>query len=294
MSLLKEALESHDENPGQARSLLARIEFSTLEDNEKNTYFWLINHVVGELLSDWESAFLWLNANKCEGMEAYFKFLSVAAYFSGHPVQAFNAEFEYSRLANVSVSETKALVNLLCVQSARGDESIVNSLTLLSNYASSFISPASPVTGKSMAAALNNIVSKLIEDPRLEADDPFHKHTTIEAALICKQLWRDFGVWVNHERSLYLCALTFNRFSEWKSSVDCVEEALGIIASNGSENVDKAFLLLELAKAQQGLGYRAEAENCLDEADCIARDFDSHLKQWFAGRRSEAISPLSI
>lgn len=35
VSLLKEALESHDENPDQARSLLARIEFSTLEDNEK-------------------------------------------------------------------------------------------------------------------------------------------------------------------------------------------------------------------------------------------------------------------
>lgn len=291
MSVLNEALDIHDENPVLARALLERIVFSELEEKDKNSFIWLVNHVVGEALADWAGAFALLIANKSEYSEAYFKSLSVAAYYSGNPLHAFIAEFEYARLANASLAETKVLVGLLCLQFMRSDEPIMSSLTLLSGYSSSPSLPLNPVIGKSMAAALNNTVSKLIEDSRLQVDDPFHKQVTIDAALLCKQLWLQCGTWINHERSLYLCALVFNRFSEWGPAIEVIKEAVKVIETNGSEEVDKAFLLLEYGKAQQGLGNLEHAQQKLDEADQIAKDFDPPLYQWFSERRAKVVSP---
>ena len=95
-----------------------------------------------------------------------------------------------------------------------------------------------------------------------------------------------FGTWLNHERSLYLCALTFNRFAQWQRALDVADKALAIIESNGVEDVDRAFLLLEVSKAYQGQGNREKVVEALHAADQIARDFDSQLSLWFLEVRS--------
>ena len=140
--------------------------------------------------------------------------------------------------------------------------------------------------GKGAAAALNNIISKLIDDPRLQDDEQSHQKVIIDAAIACERLWMQFGTWLNHERSLYLCALTFNRFAQWRSALEVAGKALVIIDSNGVEEVDRAFLLLEASKAYQGLGNREKADEALHAADRIARDFDSQLSHWFLDVRS--------
>lgn len=73
--------------------------------------------------------------------------------------------------------------------------------------------------------------------------------------------------------------------------MEVIKEAVNVIATNGSEEVDKAFLLLEYSKAQQGLGNLDLANQKLDEADQIATDFDPSLYQWFSERRAKVVSP---
>ena len=52
MSSLQRALDVHDEDPELAAVLLKTIIFNDLDDKQKNDFIWLVNHVVGELLSD--------------------------------------------------------------------------------------------------------------------------------------------------------------------------------------------------------------------------------------------------
>lgn len=80
--------------------------------------------------------------------------------------------------------------------------------------------------------------------------------------------------------------MTFIKFEEWSLAIESVNEALIIIESNGAENVDKAFLLLESAKAYKELGEQVKARAHLDEADYLAEQFDQSLVSWFLDMRS--------
>ena len=286
MSSLQRVLDVHDEDPALAAAMLKTIIFNDLDDKQKNDFIWLVNHVVGELLSDWASAFDLLLSNRWEYSAIYFKFLACTAYCSARPVHAFAAEREYAELAGVSLVEAKVLVGLLCVQSLQGSVDIAQSISVLEGYVALLGLPSSSPVGKGAAAALNNIISKLIDDPRLQDDEQSHQKVIIDAAVACERLWMQFGTWLNHERSLYLCALTFNRFAQWRSALEVAGKALVIIDSNGVEEVDRAFLLLEASKAYQGLGNREKADEALHAADRIARDFDSQLSHWFLDVRS--------
>ena len=287
MSSLERVLDIHDEDPGLAAVLLKSIVFSDLTDQEKNTFIWLVNHVVGELLSDWVAAFDLLLCNRWEGSAIYFKFLACAAYCSAHPVHAFAAELEYAELTGASLIETKAHVGLLCVQSLQGSVDIAQSVNAVEGCVDLLGKPSNSLVGKGAAAALNNIISKLIDDPRLQGDELSHRNVIMDAAVVCERLWMQFGTWLNHERSLYLCALTFNRFGQWQSALDSAGKALVIIESNGVEEVDRAFLLLQVSKACQGLGNRGSADEALHAADRIAQGFDSQLSRWFLDVRSK-------
>ena len=126
-----------------------------------------------------------------------------------------------------------------------------------------------------------------VDNPRLQGDELSHRNVIMDAAVVCERLWMQFGTWLNHERSLYLCALTFNRFGQWQSALDSAGKALVIIESNGVEEVDRAFLLLQVSKACQGLGNRGSADEALHAADRIAQGFDSQLSRWFLDVRSK-------
>ena len=286
MSSVQRALDVHDEDPELAAVLIKTIIFNDLDDKQKNDFIWLVNHVVGELLSDWASAFDLLLSNRWECSALYFKFLACTAYCSARPVQAFAAEREYAELAGVSLVEAKVLVGLLCVQSLQGSVDLAQSISVLKGYIALLGKPSSSSVGKSAAAALNNIISKLIDDPRLQDNEHSHHKVIMDAAVACERLWMEFGTWVNHERSLYLCALAYNRFAQWQNALDVAGQALVIIELNGQEDVDRAFLLLEVTKAYQGSGCREQADEALHAADQIARDFDLQLNRWFLDVRS--------
>ena len=76
--------------------------------------------------------------------------------------------------------------------------------------------------------------------------------------------------------------LVFNKFCQWSSASEVVSVALNIIDANGQEPVDRAFLLVELARAQQYLGNEKHAGDARSEAEQLASDFDPATRAWFA------------
>lgn len=286
MSILKQALDIHDGNPVLAGKLLKEIVFEGLNEGEKNTFSWLVNHVFGDALSDWSSAFTLLDSSKYTGSHLFLINLSVAAYCSGNPLRALAAELVCVELIDSDLMEVKLLIAMQCLAHMRRAIVFSDFLFIFSSYSREINCEVAPVVGKSLAAVLNNLVSNFIDDAELEIDNAFHRQVAVEAAVKCKELWLHFGTWINHERSLYLCALTFIKFEEWSLAIESVNEALIIIESNGAENVDKAFLLLESAKAYKELGEHVKARAHLDEADYLAEQFDQSLVSWFLDMRS--------
>jgi len=286
MSILKQALDIHDENPSLAGKLLKEVIFEELNEGEKNNFSWLVNHVFGDILSDWSSAFSLLDSNSYAGSHLFLMNLSVAAYCSGNPLRALAAELAYVKLTNSDLDEVKILTAMQCLLHMKEAIDFSDYLYVFSSYSRRINCEVSPAIGRSLAAVLNNLVSKLVDDVGLEINSVFHRQVAVEGAVKCKELWLHYGTWVNHERSLYLCALTFIKFEEWNLAIESVNEALIIIESNGVEDVDKAFLLLESAKAYQRLGEHVKAKALLSEADYLAEKFDQSLSSWFLDMRS--------
>lgn len=280
--LIAEALQIHDDDPVKAGQLLMDIVFNELDSGGQTHFIWLANHVNGELLSQWATAFELLASNRCENSVFYFKSLVVAAYCSGQILEALAGELELVRLTGAPLAEVKMLTGLLCVQHRHNDIEVRSLLQILACYTAWSEVPSHPLIAKSTAAALNNLLSALIEGLRIEVTDAVHQAALVDAARACEQLWKRHGTWVNHERSLYLRALVFNKFCQWSSASEVVGDALNIIDANGQEPVDRAFLLVELARAQQYLGNEKHAGDARSEAEQLASDFDPATRDWFA------------
>lgn len=87
-TLIAEALQIHDDDPVKAGQLLKGIVFNELDSGGQTHFIWPVNHVNGELLSQWATAFELLATNRCEDSVFYFKSLVVAAYCSGQILKA--------------------------------------------------------------------------------------------------------------------------------------------------------------------------------------------------------------
>jgi hypothetical protein len=105
------------------------------------------------------------------------------------------------------------------------------------------------------------------------------------------RFWRAAGTWVNHERALYLVALAANHIGDAAQARDAAQQALDVIAANGTEEVDRAFLLLQLAGAQQRLGARDAGRTAHRQAQEIAATWtEDWLKKWFATEQTRALA----
>ncbi|HET9651412.1 MAG TPA: hypothetical protein VFP36_04450, partial [Usitatibacter sp.] len=134
------------------------------------------------------------------------------------------------------------------------------------------------------AASMNNFVSAAIG-----TDAPLSQAMAAaieQGAIVCRRLWARAGTWVNEERADYLCALAFARLGKHAEAREAALRGLGLIESGGSQEVDEAFLLLELAHAGRSMGLGPESRAALERAHAIARRWtDAGLREWF-GRQS--------
>ena len=144
---------------------------------------------------------------------------------------------------------------------------------------------------RSMAVANNNLASELVEAEELDADQAGMMLDCAEAA---HTFWKRCGTWVNEERALYLLALVNNRVANHAAGLEFAQAALGVIAANGEEPVDEAFVRLAAATSKIGLVDVASAKEHLATADGLAKEWsDESLVAWFKGERRKVATALA-
>lgn len=140
---------------------------------------------------------------------------------------------------------------------------------------------------RSIAITSNNLATDLLDRAQRTYEQDVLMHEAADAAY---EFWSRCGTWVNVERALYLLALVHNALGACALAREKAEEALALIAANGEEKVDEAFLRLALADALRQAQERGRYEEELRRADDLAAAFaDDGLKGWFQDARSKMI-----
>ena len=108
-------------------------------------------------------------------------------------------------------------------------------------------------------------------------------------ALTSLAFWTKAGTWVQSARAEYLVAMTMNRIDkpgEARSHALC---GIATIEAGGKQEVDLAFLALELAHAEARLGNAAAASAARRRSEALAANFaDDSLREWY----SETVAKL--
>ena len=145
-----------------------------------------------------------------------------------------------------------------------------------------------------LASGLNNATSRLL-DINPDLDERVVRDALLTGAAQALRFWQAAGTWVNHERALYLVTLAANRVGAYKTARDAARQALDLIAANGTEDVDRAFLLLQLCGAQQRLGDDAAGRAALREAKAIAATWtEAWLTEWFAAEQARLLGASTL
>lgn len=251
----------------------------------------LSTHTIGEHLGDWprarrlaEQALAGRTAT-AETAMAWAR-LSIARLLAGDAVGAAGAELECLGASGAdfrgSLIETRFMLAAAMIGSGRADEAaaIYRGALALAREAGE----AAPA--RSVAVASNNLASELVEAASRTPEEDALMETAAQAAY---DFWTRCGNWVNEERALYLKALVANTLGRPTEALRHADAALAIIAANGDEPVDAAFLRLASARA---LGLGGDAAGQLRElriADAAAAAWDDpSVLEWFAQERAKS------
>ncbi|MEN2425361.1 hypothetical protein AA0N74_04820 [Chromobacterium vaccinii] len=281
-AVLDALMRTHDDRPDEAIAQLPALLASPgLPAASLPRAAWLANHLLGEKRGDWRGAWALLKAMPlADAGPALLRHCVVAATLAGDALAAWRLERQ-CLAGGASADGARLAIRLGVLLGALGGAPLRESLTEFAVLQAALELGESGETDAALAALVNNIVSAFLERNELDARDPFCEETLFNGARIARLLWGRAGDWVNHERAEYLRALTANRFERWPDGLLAADAGLALIAANGEEEVDRAFLLLERARALGGSGRRAEAEAACAEAEALAASFDSDLRPWF-------------
>jgi hypothetical protein len=268
----------HDAEPQRAADGLRALDCHALPGERLPLYAFLVNHVLGEKLGAWREAAERLQALRAGRPDAPLAVAlqsAIAAELSGND---HGAAFEaLTNAAGATAARIAVGVGRLGFEAASATE-LADRLLRLARE-SQRLDTAGPLDQR-LAAGFNNATSRLLDT----VDEPAAsalRDALVEGAAAALRFWQRAGTWVQHERALYLKALVHNRIGEPGAARDACTQALSLIAANGTEEVDRAFLQLQLAYALLRLG-DAKAGKQLAEARAAAAAWDDEgLKTWF-------------
>jgi hypothetical protein len=280
-------MANHDEDiEGSVRELFA-LTPEQVETADLRPLSWLINHVVGEQAARWSDALSLQTrlARPDEPAQAAWN-RSVAAVLAGAPLDAWHAERAFAALAGCSADSARLALRFAVLQFLVGTSELSGVLReLQACQAELQLRPDFEGLQRFLAPALNNLVTALTERADAAVTDEAYRAVVTDGADLAFNAWSLAGTWVNWERAEYLRALTANLLRRWQAGHDAARRALQLIEANGAQDVDRAFLLLELSRAQRGLGDEIAAEQSAAAAAALAAAFeDASLNTWFADR----------
>lgn len=252
-------------------------------------YAALVNHVVGDEYGDRPLALDLLRAAgaRCaaDNLGLFDANLAVAAGLAGDHERAAEARTAAAGAAGPVIAEWIAI---RCAEGLmhvpRTERAIAAALPALRAVADVGELPAA--LDRAMAVSCNNLASALIEAG--PGAIPGRDEAIERAALLSRRCWARCGTWVNHERGEYLVALAYNALGRYEEARSAAAAGIAIVKANEPpENVDLAFLHVELALALKGLGRASEAAAARARAEALAAGFagDAGLSSWF-GRQA--------
>jgi hypothetical protein len=253
----------------------------------------LANHTIGEHLGDWPRARRLADAvlvgqtPKPETAKAWAH-LFIARLLANDPVAAAQAELTLLKANGPDFRAASVETRFMLVAALVSGKRTAEAAAL---YAAALdlargLGDAAP--HRAVAVASNNLASELVEAPtRSREEDAL----MTEAAEAAHEFWRRCGTWVHDERALYLKALVASALGRWAEAIVHADAALAIIAANGDEPVDAAFLTLARSRAHRAVGSAAASAADLAAADAAAAGWDDDgLKAWYAEERAKAVS----
>ena len=301
-ALLAQADALHDDEPQRALELLRALDVATLSAGKLQRLSFLLDHVFGEKFDLWAEA---LAGQRTVVLQAglqvnptIFRHAAIAAQLAGDVNQARAWTQALAASSDAPLAKARALVSLGAVQftvSRLGAES-AGRLTLQALQPLAALH-ASPGIGLDAAfgAVTNNLASELLERRLDDLSQPDLRTALQLCAGHAQRFWERAGTWVNRERAHYLGAMTANALGQGDQGVAQARAGLALLDefdSAGNENVDRAFLELELATGLRLAARPGHAEALARALPLSSKFGEAWLDRWFADRqtRNEALA----
>ncbi len=290
-TLLAEGQGYHDSESERLAGELEAAAAGPVAEADWAAFLKLANHTIGEHLGDWSRARRLaervLAGRSPDGQTALaWARLSLARLLDGDAAGAAEAETACLAAAGPdfrsALIESRFMLVAALVSAKRREEAaaLYRAALALARAA------ADAAPHRAIAVASNNLASELVE---AASRSPLEDELMKTAAAAAHEFWLECGTWVNEERALYLEALVANALGHPQEALAHADQALAIIAANGEEPVDAAFLGLARARALGLLGDPTGRTRELALADAVAQGWDDPgLKSWFADERAKA------
>ena len=271
--LIRDGWGYHDTESQRLADELEAADLDALQGDEPAHCLRLANHTIGEHLGDWPRARRFAEAVRDATTEdlhsgRFGAHLAVARYMTGDAMAAQEAEIDALRLADDPLDVYLTAKSLLAgALAGTGRFADAGRVIAAANRLASGLGE-SGTSDRSMAVANNNLASGLVESGEPGADGT---RLMLDCATAAHTFWKRCGTWVNEERALYLLALVHNRAGDHRTGLEHAEAALEVIAANGEEPVDEAFIRLAAAEAHIGLPDGHSAGDYLATADELVK-----------------------
>lgn len=299
---LAQADAIHDDEPQRALELLRGLDMAALPVGRLSRLSFLLDHVLGEKFDLWNEA---LEGQRRLVARAglyvtpvIFRHAAVAAQIAGDAPLARTWTQALAASADAPVAKARALVTLGAVAfsvSRQGAEAAGRlALQALQPLAALHALPG-PGLDAAFGAVANNLASELLERPLPQLAQP-DLHTALQlAAQHAQRFWERAGTWLQRERAHYLSAMSANALGDGTQGAAQARAGLALLDEHdtaANEDVDRAFLELELAMGLR-LSEQPGQGDALARALALAAKFgDAFLDRWFADRhaRNEALA----
>jgi len=288
--LIRDGWGYHDTESERLADELEAANLDELQGDEPAQCLMLANHTIGEHLGDWARARRFAEAASKAGAGGSGNskvgvHLAVARYMDDAPVAGQQAEIDALQAMDdpldVYLSVKSSLARALAGSGRCADAGLV--IRAANRLAAGL--GESRASDRGMAVANNNLASELVESENLDENQ---RRLMLDCAEAAHTFWRRCGTWVNEERALYLLALVNNRTGDHARAMRYVNAALEVIAANGEEPVDEAFIRLAAATAHAGLSETESAAECLARADQLSATWtDQSLLDWYRSERGK-------
>lgn len=232
----------HDDLPEEAAQRLRRLDAAGLPAARLGAFAFLLNHVLGEKLGTWREAAERVStlAARADASLPVLRHWAAAALLAEDAELAGRAQSRLAAGAQVDASIAAALARVAAWNFAIDAERDAGTFAALARAGLGF-PPCALDAG--FAAAFNNVTVALLEKLAGRALDEAQCDALLLGAEAARAFWLRAGGWIEDERSDYLRATVALRLGDPRAAAAAAERGLGVVATNGGDPVERAFLL---------------------------------------------------